>query len=323
MHRMDEKSTDTHPIIEKEISESEADTNVVPLSQEENPDEVKIPDEPDKLNIKVHIVQEVTPKEDFSFEKPSDLSSEEPLETKPPVQEEERETIPSPVIQEIIEEPLLEDHHGTSEEFINPQIIKPEKKKRQSRTVYLLFIFLIIFASMGIYYTTQRQSEEPIETVAVYSEQDIPKETSPVIQSEQSKPEASEAEKHQTKPSLISQIKPEKPKTNTTAPTVKKPAATAPTPTTQKSTPDLTAPKENKQTYSVQVGVFRKNLYAVAYAKEFIKKGYDVFIDKSTIKDKGIMYKVLIGQFTNMEDTSQLAMDIREKENIDVFIIGK
>ena len=67
---------------------------------------------------------------------------------------------------------------------------------------------------------------------------------------------------------------------------------------------------------SLQIGAFKSQANAQIFSKTYKEKGYDVFIEKSDIKDKGVMYKVLIGPFKNLEDTSRLATDIREKENI-------
>jgi hypothetical protein len=74
---------------------------------------------------------------------------------------------------------------------------------------------------------------------------------------------------------------------------------------------------------SIQVGAFKSEANAQILSQRYKEKGHDVFIDKSAIKDKGIMYRVLIGSYKNLEDASHLAMDIREKENIDAFVICK
>ncbi len=75
-----------------------------------------------------------------------------------------------------------------------------------------------------------------------------------------------------------------------------------------------------KQMYSVQVGAFKNEANANILLRNYKEKGYEVYMGKSTIKDKGIMYKVFIGQFENKKDASQFAKDIRSKENIDVII---
>lgn len=77
---------------------------------------------------------------------------------------------------------------------------------------------------------------------------------------------------------------------------------------------------EGKSVYSVQVSVFKNEANAEALAKEFKKAGYDAFTYKSTTKDKGILYRVLIGRFINMKEAAELANSIRVKEKIDVLI---
>lgn len=80
------------------------------------------------------------------------------------------------------------------------------------------------------------------------------------------------------------------------------------------------AKSEGKSVYSVQVSVFKNEADAMALAKEFKKAGYDAFTYKSTTKDKGILYRVLIGRFINMKEAAELANSIRVKEKIDVLI---
>lgn len=80
------------------------------------------------------------------------------------------------------------------------------------------------------------------------------------------------------------------------------------------------AKPDGKSIYSVQVSVFKNEANAVAFAKEFKKAGYDAFTYKSTTKDKGILYRVLIGRFINMKEAAELANSIRAKEKIDVVI---
>ncbi len=74
---------------------------------------------------------------------------------------------------------------------------------------------------------------------------------------------------------------------------------------------------------SIQTGAFKSQANAQKFSKTYKEKGFNVFIEKSEIKDKGIMYKVLIGPFKNLEEASRLSTDIREKENINSFVICK
>jgi cell division septation protein DedD len=80
------------------------------------------------------------------------------------------------------------------------------------------------------------------------------------------------------------------------------------------------AKPEGKSIYSVQVNVFKNEADAVALEKEFKNIGYDAFTYKSIAKDKGILYRVLIGRFINIKEAAELANSIRDKEKIDVVI---
>ena len=72
---------------------------------------------------------------------------------------------------------------------------------------------------------------------------------------------------------------------------------------------------------SIQVGAFKSEANAQVLLQKYKDKGHTVFIDKSDIKDKGTMYKVLIGPFQQISDTSQVAEDIRLRENINPFVM--
>jgi hypothetical protein len=89
------------------------------------------------------------------------------------------------------------------------------------------------------------------------------------------------------------------------------------------SNQDLKIQQASSLMCSIQIGAFQSQANAQIFSKIYQEKGYDVSIEKSDIKDKGIMYKVLIGPFKNFEDTSRLAMDLREKENINPFVVCK
>jgi hypothetical protein len=89
------------------------------------------------------------------------------------------------------------------------------------------------------------------------------------------------------------------------------------------SNQDLKMQQVNSLMCSIQIGSFKSQANAQIVSKTYKEKGYNVFIDKSDIKDKGVMYRVLIGPFKNLEEASRLATDIREKENINSFVICK
>jgi DNA-binding response OmpR family regulator len=80
---------------------------------------------------------------------------------------------------------------------------------------------------------------------------------------------------------------------------------------------------EGKPMYSVQIGVFKSEANAIALVKKYKDSGYDVFTQKSTIKDKGILYRVLIGKLGDKKEATHLAKKIRDKEKINVIIYHK
>ena len=58
-------------------------------------------------------------------------------------------------------------------------------------------------------------------------------------------------------------------------------------------------------------------------SQKYKDKGHDVFIDKVASKDKGVMYKVLIGQFKNQKEAAAFAKNLYEKEKITVIVIQR
>ena len=70
----------------------------------------------------------------------------------------------------------------------------------------------------------------------------------------------------------------------------------------------------------VQIGVFISKQNAESLANKYKQLGYDAFILESSIEKKGIMYRVLIGNFKNKKEASQLAAKIRNSEKIDAVI---
>ncbi|MEW6068132.1 MAG: response regulator [Nitrospirota bacterium] len=77
---------------------------------------------------------------------------------------------------------------------------------------------------------------------------------------------------------------------------------------------------KTKPVYSVQVGAFKNEINAAILIKQYKEKGYNAFIHKSTERDKGTLYRVLIGSFNDRREAVNLANSIRKKEKISVTI---
>lgn len=103
------------------------------------------------------------------------------------------------------------------------------------------------------------------------------------------------------------------------APVEKKPVTA---PTLPPATPSAKAtPKPAGTTiYSVQIGAFKNEDNAKALIKQYKEKGYEAFTYKSTLKNKEILHRVLIGKFDNKKDVLRLAEDIRTKEKVETII---
>ena len=82
--------------------------------------------------------------------------------------------------------------------------------------------------------------------------------------------------------------------------------------------------QERKLMYSVHIALYGNQANAEALSKEYVKKGYDAYVQKAVSKDgKKTSYRVLIGKFENKEEASQMAKKIRDKEKIKVFIFSE
>jgi TolA-binding protein len=82
--------------------------------------------------------------------------------------------------------------------------------------------------------------------------------------------------------------------------------------------------QERNLIYSVHIALLGKKDSAEALSREYVKKGYDAYVQKAVSKDgKKISYRVLIGKFENNEEASQMAKKISDKEKIKVFIFSE
>ncbi|MEW5817899.1 MAG: SPOR domain-containing protein, partial [Spirochaetota bacterium] len=92
---------------------------------------------------------------------------------------------------------------------------------------------------------------------------------------------------------------------------------------TQKPTepnPSAYATPSIKEGYSIQIGAFKSRQNARYISQKFQKKGYNSRIYKGKTKDNRILYKVLIGNYQSKEEVTNLAHEIKSKENINVYI---
>jgi len=108
----------------------------------------------------------------------------------------------------------------------------------------------------------------------------------------------------------------------------KKPVTQSPAPSASAKPKAVPAPKAPskaaiktpaKAVYSVQIGAFMNSANAEALAKQYKGKGYDAFVQKG-MKDKGTIYRVLIGKFESRKAAAKQAESIRSKEKTGAVI---
>ena len=82
------------------------------------------------------------------------------------------------------------------------------------------------------------------------------------------------------------------------------------------------AKEENRPFYSVQVGVFKNKENALTLVKHFTKLNYRAFSYETSGKNKGQLYRVLIGRFDKKKEAETMANNIRSKENTGAMVFA-
>lgn len=209
-------------------------------------------------------------------------------------EEEKTEQIPSEE-----SEGTLSDSTVVSEEAGKTDISKRrirEKGRRSSLLIPIVVLVLITIAAGGYFIYTGLWQEAKVQ---------IPFLTKPVKPVQQRPLKVEPSKEQQIPPKAVEESKP----APTSVPAQEKKIEVKPE-----------AKPAGKPIYSVQIGVFKNEANATSLTKKYKEKGYDAFIRKSTAKDKGILYRVLIGKFDNKKEAAKLTNSIHAKENINVVI---
>ncbi len=83
------------------------------------------------------------------------------------------------------------------------------------------------------------------------------------------------------------------------------------------------AKPSGKTLYSIQVGVFKSETNAGTLTNKLKGKGYDAFTLKSSVKEKGTVYRVLVGKFEDRKKSQEMASQIGRKENMKPVIYSE
>ncbi len=90
-------------------------------------------------------------------------------------------------------------------------------------------------------------------------------------------------------------------------------------PPSVKSSP---AKEESGPFYSVQIGVFKNKENALTQVKHFTKLNYHAFSYETSERNKGRLYRVLIGRFDKKKEAEAMANNIRSKENTGAMVFA-
>jgi cell division septation protein DedD len=72
--------------------------------------------------------------------------------------------------------------------------------------------------------------------------------------------------------------------------------------------------------YTVNVGSFRKRVWAERLIKELDEKGYRAFIEETVIPKKGTLYRVAVGRFPSRREAQAFARGLKERDDINSFV---
>jgi serine-type D-Ala-D-Ala carboxypeptidase (penicillin-binding protein 5/6) len=83
-----------------------------------------------------------------------------------------------------------------------------------------------------------------------------------------------------------------------------------------------TGTKASTDSYILQIGSFRERHRAEALLKMFSEKGFDGFVQKTTINDKGeISYRVRLGPYTQLSEAQQTVQEILKESGHQAIVL--
>ena len=226
---------------------------------------------------------------------------------------------PEPLVSEdaaVEKEPEI---HSAEADIPSPEEDVADTSRQDSRkpklTTFVLAIVLVIVAVGGGAYLYPGLSGKPeparplVSAPPPPSQQEVPKTEQPPAQQasvqppEKSKPApVVQTEKEDTTPAGAGKVQKKEEKNKSM--TVKSPPAK----------------EEISSFYSVQVGVFKNKANALALVRHFAKLNYHAFSYETAGKNKGLLYRVLIGRFDKKKEAEAMANNIRSKENTKALV---
>jgi cell division protein FtsN len=78
--------------------------------------------------------------------------------------------------------------------------------------------------------------------------------------------------------------------------------------------------KSQSSKYALQLGSYKNRSQAEELEKELRGKGYNAYILEVSILDKGTWYRVKVGDYEDLEQAKQAAVDLQQKESLSVII---
>jgi len=72
--------------------------------------------------------------------------------------------------------------------------------------------------------------------------------------------------------------------------------------------------------YTVNIASFRDKRNTDPLMRELEEKGYEVFIEKANIPQKGVWYRVAVGRFPSRRQAQAFARELKERDGINAFV---
>jgi len=86
--------------------------------------------------------------------------------------------------------------------------------------------------------------------------------------------------------------------------------------------PEETAPKSSTESYVVQVGSFREQLRAEGLLRAFAAKGFEAFVEKTAISDRGeTSYRVRLGPYAELSEAEQIRQELLKEGGHSAIIL--
>ena len=84
--------------------------------------------------------------------------------------------------------------------------------------------------------------------------------------------------------------------------------------------PERPEPAEAEPRFTLQLSSFREEAEATSFVANLKKKGYEPFIQKSNVEDKGIFFRVRLGGYSSYDEALAAKSDFEKAEHVIAYV---